>query len=229
MPQQAQPKKIRELETLLHCRRQQLIGMAASRGGTLKIDDAYERVCSSTIAEIDTDTIVQDYYHIIPTGEKREYGELLLRKLHDDYEIMMENNIAKGECHELPLVLERDATLPPMEIKGPTTYGGDQIEDVIDLDRKENCMYQVPENTSRLSRRRRLHREVSPTRPSGRVFELLSNSSTLLVGVNPGQLGVALRQRRAPGRGATAPAADRRRRRRRSPSHRIWAGHSLRG
>jgi hypothetical protein len=61
----------------------------------------------------------------------------------------------------------------------------------------------------------------------GRLFGFLSNSSTLLVGDNPGQPGVALRQRRAQGRGATAPAVDRRCSRGRSPSRRIWAGHSL--
>jgi hypothetical protein len=77
----------------------------------------------------------------------------------------------------------------------------------------------------------RLHRDVSPTTPSGGVFGpgFLSESSTLLVGDSPGQPGGALRQRRATGRGATAPAVDRRRRRGRSPSHRIRAGHSLRG
>jgi hypothetical protein len=70
--------------------------MAASRGGTLKLDNRYEWVCTSTIAEIDKGIVVQGYYHIIQTGEKREYGELDLRKLHDDYEIVVENNIAKG-------------------------------------------------------------------------------------------------------------------------------------
>jgi hypothetical protein len=117
-------------------------------GEHLKLDDTYEWVCTSTIAEIDKDTIVQGYYHIISTGEKREYGELQLRKLHDDYEIVVEINVAKEKRHELPLVLERDMTLPPMEIKGPNKYGGDQIEDVIVPYRKENYMDQVPENTS---------------------------------------------------------------------------------
>ena len=46
---------------------------------------------------------------------------------------------------------------------------------------------------------------LSPTRPSGGVFGFRSNSSTLLVRVIPGRPGVALRQRWAPGRGATAP------------------------
>ena len=46
---------------------------------------------------------------------------------------------------------------------------------------------------------------ISPTRPSGGVFGFRSNRSTLLVRVNPGRPGVALRQLRAPGRGATAP------------------------
>jgi hypothetical protein len=47
------------------------------------------------------------------------------------------------------------------------------------------------------------------------LFGLLSNSSTLLVGVNPGQPGAALRQRRGPGtrfygtgRRATPPPAE---------------------
>jgi hypothetical protein len=62
-----------------------------------------------------------------------------------------------------------------------------------------------------------------------RWFGLLSKSSTLLVRVNPGQPGVAPLQRRAPGRGATAPAVDRRRRRWKSLSHRSWPGHSLKG
>jgi hypothetical protein len=71
-------------------------------------------------------------------------------------------------------------------------------------------------------------KELSPTRPSSRVFGFRSNSPTLLVRHNPGQPGVALRQPRAQGRGATAPAADRRRRDLRvagygpgTPSHRL--------
>jgi hypothetical protein len=79
--------------------------------------------------------------------------------------------------------------------------------------------------THRPSRRRRLrslHREASPTGPSGGVFASglpsESKSSTLLVRDDPGQPGAALSQRRAPGRGATAPAVDRRRCRGRSPS-----------
>jgi hypothetical protein len=72
------PKELRALETLLHCSRQQLIRMAAYRGETLKLDEGYEWVCTSTIAEIDKDMVVQGYYHIIQTGEKREYGELHL-------------------------------------------------------------------------------------------------------------------------------------------------------
>jgi hypothetical protein len=97
MPEQAQPKDIRALETLLHCLKQQLIRMAASRGGTLKLDNRYEWVCTSTIAEIDKDTMVQGYYHIIPTGEKREYAELHFRKLHDEHEVVVENITAKGK------------------------------------------------------------------------------------------------------------------------------------
>jgi hypothetical protein len=65
-----------------------------------------------------------------------------------------------------------------------------------------------------------------------KLFGFLSNSSTLLVRVSPGQPGVALRQRLASGRGATAvtaPAVHRRRCLLRSPSHLTWAGHSLRG
>jgi hypothetical protein len=61
------------------------------------------------------------------------------------------------------------------------------------------------------------------------MFGLLSDSSTLLVRDSPGQPGAALRRLRAPGRGATAPGVNLRRCRRRSPSHRIRAGHSLRG
>jgi hypothetical protein len=106
----ARPKQIRALETLLHCRRQQLIRMAASRRGTLKLDHIYEWVCSSNIAEIDKDMIVQGHYHIIPMGEKREYGELHLRKLHDDYEIVVENNTAKGQSHELPALVQGTTT-----------------------------------------------------------------------------------------------------------------------
>jgi hypothetical protein len=87
-----------------------------------------------------------------------------------------------------------------------------------------------PRRTHR--QRRQLYRTylvISSTRPSGGVFGFQSYSSTLLVRDNLGQPGVALRKLRAPGRGATAPAVDRRSRRGRSQSHRIWAGHSLRG
>jgi hypothetical protein len=86
--------------------------MAASRGETLKLDDIYEWVCTSTVAEIDKDMVVQGYYHIIQTGEKREYGELHLRKLHDDYhdEIVVDNNIAKGLRHELPALAQGTTT-----------------------------------------------------------------------------------------------------------------------
>ena len=65
--------------------------------------------------------------------------------------------------------------------------------------------------------------------PLGSVFGFRSNSSTLLARDDTGRHGDALRQLRAPGRGATAPAVDIRRRRGKPPSHRIWAGHSLRG
>jgi hypothetical protein len=58
------------------------------------------------------------------------------------------------------------------------------------------------------------------------VLAFRSESSPPLVSNNPGQPGVALRQLRAPGRGATAPAVDRCRRRGRPPSRRIWAGRS---
>ena len=54
--------------------------------------------------------------------------------------------------------------------------------------------------THRLYRRCRLHREISPTRPS--------NSSTLLVRDYHGQPGAALRQLRALGRRSTALAVD---------------------
>jgi nitroimidazol reductase NimA-like FMN-containing flavoprotein (pyridoxamine 5'-phosphate oxidase superfamily) len=53
--------------------------------------------------------VIQGYYHIIQTGEKREYGELHLWKLHYDYEIVpivMENIIAKGQRHELPVLVQ---------------------------------------------------------------------------------------------------------------------------
>jgi hypothetical protein len=62
-----------------------------------------------------------------------------------------------------------------------------------------------------------------------RVLGFRSNSPRLLVIDSPGQPGAAPRQLRAPGRGVTAPAVDRRRRRGRSPSRRIWAGHRLGG
>jgi hypothetical protein len=45
--------------------------------------------------------------------------------------------------------------------------------------------------THRLRRRRRLHQDLSPTRPSGRAFGFESNSSALLVRDNPGQPGQA--------------------------------------
>jgi hypothetical protein len=66
-------------------------------------------------------------------------------------------------------------------------------------------------------------------RPTRVLAGFLSNSSTLLVGVNPSQPGAALRQRRAPGQGATAPAVERRRRRRIFQSHLSWPWHSLQG
>jgi hypothetical protein len=74
-PLAVRPRDFRALEILLHCHRQQLIRMAASRGETLKLDDRYEWVCTYTIAEIDKDMVVQSYYHIIQTGEpeKRAY------------------------------------------------------------------------------------------------------------------------------------------------------------
>jgi hypothetical protein len=43
-PNPVRPKELRALETLLHCRRQQLIRMAASQGGTLKLDNGFELV-----------------------------------------------------------------------------------------------------------------------------------------------------------------------------------------
>jgi hypothetical protein len=45
----------------------------------LKIDDDHRWISTSIIAEIDKNMIVQGYFHIIPTGDKRAYGELYLR------------------------------------------------------------------------------------------------------------------------------------------------------
>jgi hypothetical protein len=45
----------------------------------LKIDDDHGWISTSIIAEIDKNMIVQGYFHIIPTGDKRAYGELHLR------------------------------------------------------------------------------------------------------------------------------------------------------
>jgi hypothetical protein len=42
--------------------------------------------------------IVQGYFHIVPKGDKRAYRELHLRKLHDDYEIVVEDKMAKGHA-----------------------------------------------------------------------------------------------------------------------------------
>jgi hypothetical protein len=120
-PKPAQLKELRALETLLHCSRQQLIREAASRGGTLELDDGFEWVCTSTIAEIHKNTVVQGYYHSTETGEKREYGEL-------HYKLVVENIMAKGERHELPLALKRDATSPAMEIKEAQDGAPDRIE-----------------------------------------------------------------------------------------------------
>jgi hypothetical protein len=103
---------------------------------------------------IDKDMIVPGHYNItcIPTGEKREYGELHLRKRHDDYEIAVENNIAKGERHDLPLrfMAERDASAPgpPMKTMGATKHGAGHIEADIVTDQKEDYIATVPENTS---------------------------------------------------------------------------------
>jgi hypothetical protein len=46
--------------------------------------------------------LVQGFFHIISTGDKKAYGELHLRKLNDDYEIVVEDYIAKRQRHELP-------------------------------------------------------------------------------------------------------------------------------
>jgi hypothetical protein len=71
-PKPAQLKELQALEKLLHCRRQQLIRKAASRGGTLELDNGFEWVCTSSIAEIDKNKVAQGYYHFTETGEKRE-------------------------------------------------------------------------------------------------------------------------------------------------------------
>jgi hypothetical protein len=85
-------------------------------------------------------------------------SSLLVRRLGENTEKLRELHlgwvkIAKRERHELPLVPERDATLPLMEIKGPTVpwwakYGADHIKDVIVPDQTVNYMDHEPENTS---------------------------------------------------------------------------------
>jgi hypothetical protein len=55
-----------------------------------------------------------------------------------------------SERHELPLVLKRDATLRPMEIKEPPKKGADHIAGDIVPDRTEQYMDLVPKNTSPL-------------------------------------------------------------------------------
>jgi hypothetical protein len=89
------PRDKRTLELLLHCRRQQLIRKAASREGALKIDDNHEWVCTSIIsADINK---VQGYFHIIPSGDKRIYGDAHLWNLHKD------NKTVQG-CGGLPVM-----------------------------------------------------------------------------------------------------------------------------
>jgi hypothetical protein len=54
-----------------------------------------------SIAEIDKVMIGQGSFHVIPSGDKRV--ELHLRKLHDDYEIVVEDYTAKGSVMSYPL------------------------------------------------------------------------------------------------------------------------------
>jgi hypothetical protein len=86
-------------------------------------------------------------------GEKRDYGELHLRKLQNDYEIMVENQIAKGERHELLLLTKKEGMCQCLRWRSRGQPSIVQltmphIEDGIVPDRKEDHMEKVPENTS---------------------------------------------------------------------------------
>jgi hypothetical protein len=76
-------------------------GNSDAHGGTLKIDDHHEylsEVCTSIIAEVES--IVQGYFHIIPSGDKRVTLRVLLRRrMSPDADSRL--GVGKEECFVL--------------------------------------------------------------------------------------------------------------------------------
>jgi hypothetical protein len=182
----------------------------------------------------------EGYCLVFPSEDRKEFRDVQLRHCHlrNLYKgnmIVVEDDTAKGRRHEVFPAAGWSKIAPAMEIEEPTKKGIDHIEADIIPDQREVDMTPAPEKTSP-SREKIEHsdddanaqdQETDCEEERGVWIPIQStNASHQSLRDNPGQPRAALRQLRVPGRGATAPAMDRRRRRGRSPSHRIWAGHS---
>jgi hypothetical protein len=144
------PHDKRTLELLLHCRRQQL--KAASRGGALKIDDNHEWVSTSIIsANINK---VQGYFHIIPSGDKRVYGDAHLWNLHKDNKIgpfkVVEDCTVMGpdmgQLHELLAKASMKELETAMEINEPPKEELDHAEAYRSSEQEEQAKDDASEN-----------------------------------------------------------------------------------
>jgi hypothetical protein len=118
-PNPVRTKELRALETLLHCSTQQLIRMAASRGGILKLDDGFD----GCVHQLSPRSTRIRSFRVTTIPSRRVRRENMENYISGNFtmttgEIVVENIMAKGERHELPLALKRDATSLAMDSDG---------------------------------------------------------------------------------------------------------------
>ena len=80
-----------------------IIILSTSQHGPLNVDDEGERICTTPLADIESNNMAQGYYRNFLTGEEKAYGEILrfFPNFNKNDKVVVEAKTACGERHEL--------------------------------------------------------------------------------------------------------------------------------
>ena len=80
-----------------------IIILSTSQHGPLNVDDEGERICTTPLADIESNNMAQGYYRNFLTGEEKAYGEILrfFPNFDKTDKVVVEAKTACGERHEL--------------------------------------------------------------------------------------------------------------------------------
>ena len=120
-----QEKYERALVKVMHHHRQQFI-LSTSQDGPLNVDDEGERVCTTPLADIESNKMAQGYYRNFLMGEEKASGEIL--RFFPNFDktdtVVVEAKTACGERHELtrkaPPTTEVTTNVGPVQSTGTT-------------------------------------------------------------------------------------------------------------